>query len=425
MTVLTAMQDSSEDATWLAPTTQLLLESTTSKRCADPARMAHAAVLLAGSLIETFPIKSSTLLFGSKVEDPSAPTPYPMSWLFVRLRLIDIQSSMPSLMEKLRGPKYKVISERLTACYNIATAFIGFLVRWTKNNDDGKDNATSLPYEAKLLTSLRKALSEACSSTVEYLCQRYDAAVADKAIAEILSRNHQGQAIEVPTSPSPSQMRRDPLTIAQLRVISLWLHENTGGRMLKKAVAILDVTLGLYTEDNDIRLPILTIIDEITSHPNGVDNFHHNKGWRMLFNDLESIIESHFLSEGSHYSALQIVHILRNVAINDIETRNAEEHWLDVVRIACQLENEGSVESLDVKYAIATLAADLYLLSLRCGKDGRPETLKQLLEVLKELHTARNGLDESTVGDLEDAMRSLRLLKRNSAQTMAARLSLM
>lgn len=381
------MQESPEHAIWLSPVTQLLLQSTTNTRCADRSRLTHAVVLLSASLIRTFPAESSSLLFSSQLAVPFGNTSKPVSWLFVQHRLVDIRSSIPSLPEKLNGPEYKVVSERLAECYVIISAFTGFFMGGA-TNDKENDYSEVLPFTRDLTDILLKTLSDACSVTVDYLCERYAA--------------------------GPNQMRRDPFTKAQLRMLAMWLPKDDGTKLRDGPVSILDVTFGLYGEQEDTRMPILMITEQATSHPSGVDKFHRNGGWVVLFHELESIIELPSPSQQTHSNGVLILDILRKVATHDIEAGNAHEHWMDVVRLACKLDTEGSAEGLDLKYQMAALAAEFYELFLQSGKERRPGTLKQLLKVVSRLLTKRGRVGETTVGELEEAMENLRLLKGNS-----------
>ncbi len=97
---------------------------------------------------------------------------------------------------------------------------------------------------------------------------------------------------------------------------------------------------------------------------------------------------------------------------------------MDVIRLACKLDPEGSVRALDIKYHLASVAVYVYGKSLLQGSGGKAETLKRLLEVVKGLLGVRHRLAGAVLSimELEDALRALRFLKRNGARTMVLRL---
>lgn len=426
------LQESSEDAPWLSTTTRLFLESTTIDCASACPRMTDAAVMLAASLIKTFPTKYPMILFASEVMDPV--TGASLSFRFVELRLIKLSSSIPYLIQRLHElgePEHTAIlserltscydmtiSESITSCYDILSAFVAFYVQWQED-----DHPSEYPYARGLVLNLERGLLQTCRTTVLYLCKRYDTTVAYAALGEIASRNSQAGA---PTT-GPSQMGRDPLTIAQLRMLALWLTEDEEDAATLWSlvnVETLHVVLGLYGEGDDIRVPSLAIMAEITCHSDGVDNFHHNNGWKILFDDLESIVGLSSPPEQGQYNALRIINILHNAVTNDIGRGSVEEHWMDAIHLACKLDSEGSVRALDVKYHVATLGTYVYTMSLHHGLGGKAEILKQLLEVVKKLHGPRDRLAGAvlTVMELEHAMKALRFLRRNGARAMVLRL---
>lgn len=432
---LMVLQESSEDAPWLSTTTRLLLESTTIDPASTPPRMMDAAVLLAASLIKTFPTKFPMNLFASEVMHPVSAAS--LSFHFVELRLMRLSSSIPYLIQRLHelgGPEHTAmltgrltscydmtISESIASCYDILSAFVEFYVQWQED-----DHPSEYPYAQGLVLNLERGLLQLCLTTVLFLCKRYDAAVGDTAFGEIASRNCQAGAPTTGAS-GPSQMGKDPLTTAQLRILALWLKEGEWDAETLRSllnVEIMHVMLGLYSEVDNIRVPSLAIMAGITCHSDGVDNFHHGKGWKILFDELESIVGLSSLTEQGHYNASCIIYILHNVATNDIGRGSPGEHWMDAVHLACKLDREGSVRAMDVKYRVATLGTYVYTKSMQHGYGGKAEIVKQLFEVVKKLHGPRDRLAGAvlTVMELDYAMTALRFLRRNGAHAMVLRL---
>ncbi|KAL8895333.1 MAG: hypothetical protein Q9207_008212 [Kuettlingeria erythrocarpa] len=404
-------------APWLSAITQLLLESTTINRVPDRPSMTGAAVLLAASLLKTFPAKFPMLLFASELVDPVNRAS--LSFQFVELRLNRLYRGISSFIQGSRGLEH--MSEDLTSCYEIVSAFVEFYVERQE-----ADPTSEYLYAQDLVEQLKQSLLNVCRGTLMYLCTRYDSTVAQTAPSEMaLPCNEVDVTVE--SASSPRRMVRDSLTTAQLRMLALWLmvdEKNAAALRSPAGVEILHVILGFYSEGNDIRDSSLTIMAEITCDPHGVDNFHHSAGWQILFKDLESIMELSSPPEQSQSNALRIMNILNNVASCDIKRGAVEEHWMDVIRRACKLDPEVSVRALDIRYHFAAVAVYIYGKSLLQGLGGKAELLEQLLEVVKRLHGVRHRLAGAVLSimELEEALRALRFLKRNGARTMVLRL---
>lgn len=380
--------------------------------------MARATNLLSLALLGTFADESASLLFGSHLMDPSGQT---ISWIYLQQRILYIVASVPSLMQLPYGSGYNVVVQHLEGSYGIIAAFIEYLGKRRAGND--LDYASQiLPYTPDLILMLVQGVSKACLLTVDYLCARYAAALANETRREISILHGQDQPQGTGES-SPSQMQSDPLTTLQLRLLTMWLQEENDPKVREGAIKLMDILFGLYTQDDEILEPILMVIEQITSHANGVDQFHVTEGWTTLFDDLQSIVGIPSLTNEAHDSGMRIIKILNQVATDDIKRGNSHEDWIEFVRLACGLDAEGSVEALELRFTIAALATNLYRSHLQKESEKSPETFKGLVEASKKLLAVRDRLSEQFVEILVEAMKDLRLLKRNSARNMAMRVA--
>lgn len=118
-------KETSDAPDWLAPLTERLLESA-SIQYTDALRSRNAVVLLSAALVRCYPAHFPTLLYESRPYVKSAPTSKPTGWMFLQHRLVDIRSSIPSLMDS-PADDHKSTLVRLAGCYELVTAFTKFL----------------------------------------------------------------------------------------------------------------------------------------------------------------------------------------------------------------------------------------------------------------------------------------------------------
>lgn len=274
----------------------------------------------------------------------------------MKLLLIDIRTTIPSLQEILNSPEYPQVSARLAASYDLVSAFIGFLVSILDDEDDDNDNKVAStvdsgrkPIQASILTpdlllQLRVDIAETISLTIEHLRDRYDASVAGAAGLHPSARPSPittsppaetapaGTPLAISWDSATTSMPHDPLTLSQLRTLALWLREDDNARLRAEAAGIVDVLLGLYSTLDappDFRSPVLIALEGITATAEGVAAFLAAEGWEILVSDLRDILAS-----GDDASrGIQIVRVLLGVAESDVSGPTSEE-WMEVVRLA-------------------------------------------------------------------------------------------
>lgn len=282
--------------------------------------------------------------------------PKPLSWHFAQLRVIDIRATLSSMCDKTAAPAYQSVLNRLTASYEILSAFIAFLVQ---------KSSTAVPFSFDVILQLRDEMSKLCSETMDFLCGRYDGALntemnnpdfalkKSKASGRPSSRS---DSMPLPTT----AMANHPLVVAQIRMLAFWLEEDSSSVKLRdEAGSIMDVLLKLYNTNGELRPPILMIVEQTLGIKNGVDLFCHNNGWEVLMRDLEATLfapPSYSAAPSSSSSppervleerldddaiarAMQIVAILGPVANDGLVGGTSYAQWLELVTLAVRLHD--------------------------------------------------------------------------------------
>lgn len=343
-------------------------------------------------------------------ENDGKPDQKPRSYLFVTVLLIDIRSTIPSLQEKLHSTEYPDISERIARAYDIISAFIGFLVQSLETMDNADETdyssaALSAPLPIDLLMKLRTSISEVMSLTMEHLRDRYDSATAGAAGLHPSARTpNEGSTNPLPIAWDTSNgISKDPLTLSQLRALSLWLRDEENDALRREASGIIDVLLALYrdTSDQDFRYPVLLALEGVFETPDGIESFLREEGWVFLAADLENI-----LPIPSEYArGTEIVRVLLAVVEADV-TGPAKEDWMPIVALARQsVVQAPDRTNLELGVAICQLAVELMVRAPRGVRNRRLDAVVELRRYAAALLTeggvsggVRDGLEEVVQG---------------------------
>lgn len=342
-------------------------------------------------------------------DNDGTPDHKPKSYLFVSVLLIDVRSTIPSLQEKLHSTEYPEISERIARAYDIISAFIGFLVQSLEamDDDDGNDGrgpGFSAPLPIDLLLKLRASISEVMSLTIEHLRDRYDSSTAGAAGLHPSARTTDGGS----SNPLPiawdtsSGLSDDPLTLSQLRAMSLWLRDEENDSLRREAAGIMDVLLALYQaiSDQDFRYPVLLALEGIIEVPEGVEALLREEGWAILSKDLHKILS---IPE-EHARGIEIVRVLLAVLESDV-TGPTKEDWMPIIELACQsIVHAPDATNLELGIAICQLAVELLVRAPRGIRNRRRDTVADLRRCVAGLLTTegsgeiRDGLEEVIQG---------------------------
>lgn len=280
-----------------------------------------------------YPFLAPQLLFaeqGSKSDNP-------FSFLLINLLLVDIRATLPTLLEQLNSPQYPDTSQRLASAFNVVSNFIGYLLR-SMDSDD----SSNLPWviSPDLLLKLRKAISETMSLTIEYLRDRWDASVAGvrglHPEARVGTANtSSGSHFTLAWDSKSDNVAEDPLILAAVRALAIWLREDDNDLVRKEAAGLADMMIDLYRNSDrdklDFRRPVLVAFEGIITEKKGVEAFHANAGWQALADDLVSILQasSTVSNNDDALRGIEIVRVLLQIA--EAERTGTREEWMDLV----------------------------------------------------------------------------------------------
>ncbi|KAL2021020.1 hypothetical protein VTK56DRAFT_7675 [Thermocarpiscus australiensis] len=319
-----------QNPSWLSPLGKFIRDLVASR----PTTAGRAAFTnLSAALLEIYPLQAPRLLFAEQ----GSTSEKPFSYLLINLLLVDLRSTLPTLLEQLNSPEYSDTSRRLASAFNVVSHFIGYLLRSMDSSDD-----SSLPWiiSPDLLLKIRKAISETMSLTTEYLRDRWDASVAGAMglhpDARVGTANTAaGSHFTLAWDSKSDNAAEDPLILAAIRALAIWLREDDNDLLRKEAAGLADMLIDLYRNGNrtrlDFRRPVLVAFEGIIAEKKGVQAFLDNGGWQALADDLLSILEasSGVSDEDDAARGVEIVRVLLQIA--EAERPGSREAWMDVV----------------------------------------------------------------------------------------------
>lgn len=269
------------------------------------------------------------------------------SYLLIKMLLVDIRSTLPSLQEKLNSPEYPSTSSRVAESYDVISNFIGYLVQ-SLDEEDTTSSQQTLSFEPSQLLQLRADISETMSLTIEHFRDRYDASVSGAAGLHPSARTDPDPTSSAPRSitweSSSTSMSADALTLSETRTLALWLREDDNDALRREAAGIVDVLLGLYSSEEakgDVRSAVLTAFEGVFEVPEGIDAFMREDGWEILLKDLQKILTS----RGPHEEdrGLEIVRALLTIAESEV-VGPAKQEWVKVIDLAIEgLQGQGEL----------------------------------------------------------------------------------
>ena len=338
----------------------------------------------------------------------------PETYLFVTLLLIDVRSSIPSLQEKLHFEEYPKLSERLGRAYDLISAFIAYLIRSLESislDDSASASPFSSPMPVDILSKLRTNISEMLSLTIEHLRDRYDCSIAGAAGLHPSARvpNDPSSSTPLPLAwDSSTGIFTDPLTLSQMRTLSLWLRDEENDTLRAEAAGVMDVLLALYQykDNQDFRSPVLIALQGIIETSAGVEAFLQEGAWAILAANITEILPQ----PSSHPLGLEIVRVLLAVTESAI-SGSPQEEWLSVVSLATEFLPSCSELAIAVSQLVAELLTQL-------TRGGRKRYGKDAIRLLKTarvlLKKERVIIDEGCREGLEEVAEALERLDLES-----------
>ncbi|KUI59304.1 hypothetical protein VP1G_06549 [Cytospora mali] len=320
-------------SSWLRPVTGFIRNLVTSK----PTPASRAAYTnISASLLQTYPTETSRLLFSDGGQSDK-----PFSYLLINLILVDLRSSFPTLLGQLNSPEYESTSRRLASGFDVVSAFIGFLVR-VLEDEDLEGPLSSLFMAPDLLLKLRSSISETLSLALEYLRDRWDAAEAGAMglhpDARVGTANtSRGSRYTLAWDSKTDNASQDPLILAAIRALAIWLREEDNDTLRKEAAGLSDMLMDLYkisgTADArlDFRRPVLVALEGMITVDDGITCLLDNDGWNVLTQDMLAILQASSTHGDESESArgIEIVRVL--LPIVEVESPGSRESWMNVV----------------------------------------------------------------------------------------------
>jgi hypothetical protein len=303
----------------------------------------NAVVTFVAGLLRGFPADSTfpDLLFRD-ADKPSNESSKPFSYIFINLVLIDIRTTIPSLMEILASTSYSTTALRLAASYDIASSFIMYLLQ---NLGDDVNFSETSQFTAilapDLLLKLRRDFSETFSLTLEYFRDRWEATVTGVSGLDASARIDPEAPLALTWDNPSVPPSEDPIILAGLRALSLWLREDDNPELHEQAVGAIDMLVPLYLSSTlpnskiDFRHAILTAFSGIfPSSEDAVQSFLNHEGWDALANDLKQCFRS-FGRRGSQSVPVHTQDLIR-VLILVVESDTVPQSlksWIDTIRL--------------------------------------------------------------------------------------------
>jgi len=381
---------------------------------ASDARM--AALVLSATLLRLYREQSSLLLF-----KPSAPVfqslnGKPFVYLFIKLLLVDIQATIPSLLGILTSSTFANTCKRLAASYDIIVGFIGYLLKSLDHEDTDSHDTTDSLLPSDLLLRLRTDIAEAMSLTIEYMRDRYDAAISvptgSRACrrSSTASRQSPNQPLILLSDSAAGGLPEVQLAAAQVRALGLWLREDDNQSLRKEAVGIIDVLLSLYvsTASDDVRSPIIVALQGITTVSQAVETFLDKGGWTILFEDLRPTLGSSNAPEEHEIRAIEIVRVLLAV-VESTPLGTPREEWMELVSASVGgiMAKSVTYEELELRIGSWQLAVELLTRAPMAARGDYVKEAQRMVDLAsdhldgREDHKLRDGLSEVIDGIVE------------------------
>ncbi|KAK4123620.1 DUF1941-domain-containing protein [Parathielavia appendiculata] len=331
----------------------------------------NAFTNLSAALLELYPFQAPQLLFTDKSTTDTAP----FSYLLVNLLLVDLRATLPTLLPQLNSPDYPSTSRRLTSAFNTISHFIGYLLRAMDADSDNHGLLISPDH----LLKLRKSISETLSLTTEFLRDRWDAAVAgalglhpDARAAEAVTASgvsHLTLAWNIKNAEGGSGMgvADDPLALAAVRTLAIWIREDENELLRKEVSGLADMLVDLYRSSSaagtvfDFRRAVLVAFEGLVAERKGREVVVENGGWEVLAGDLIAILEASSSSSSSSGSleedaarGVEIVRVLLQIA--EAARPGSREAWMDLVtKVAAWYVPEADQPSVVLECQVAAL----------------------------------------------------------------------
>lgn len=375
-------------------------------------------------MLQAYPDQASKYLFSDdKTNDK------PFGYLFLNLLLIDIRSSAPMLLEQLNSPEYQTTSLRLASAFDIICIFIGHLVR---SLEDETLESMIMPPDS--LLKLRKGISETLSVTMEFLRDRWDASVAGamglhpdartgKAETSMGSRHTLGWD----SMKNPAE--EDPLTLAGIRALALWLREDENDQLRMEATGLMDMFMDLYRQSGsvkpssgglDYRSPILVGLEGLMGIDEAREILLKHDGWKTLSQDVIATMQTapDALRAEDVSRGIDATRILLDVV--EQESAGVVEEWMNLITTVAAWDPPTEHPEPQSLQTAAAEAQELYIavLQLCCailhgaapGMRARyKHSISAIAGITKQLGSNSSQPLKESIQEIQDTLASIRI----------------
>jgi len=397
---------------------------------APKARTRKATITLIGNIIRdpAIGMETQSLIFAPANGIPQDPEK-PFAYIFINLVLIEIRSTIPSLMEQLASPSYASTALHMASCYDILSAFTQYLLSTLSAPDPPTGPQPALTLAPSTLLKLRAATTAALSQTLEFLRERWDGAHAGAAGLPASSkadlrvtrdwRSGAGSAaaaapLALPWDSPAVSPASDPIVVAGLRALALWLREDDDAALLGEARGLLDMLLVLFGGAGsdgrdgagpDLRTPVAIVLGAVLrASEEAVAEFLALDGWDVLAGDLRRCFER----PGER---LEHVHDLVAAMLAVVESGAvpaSREAWMDVVKFFGERRVSGlRMEEVEDLVAAWQLAVALVIKAPLRLKRNFKEDWERIRECAEKLLNEGAQLDKESREGLREIIDDL------------------
>lgn len=239
--------------------------------------------------------------FLKEVEDIDFEGTKPFVYQFMNMILINIRTTIPSLMEQLAAPDYRETAATLVAEYDISTKFLIVLLNLADTLDDeGKLPNPSILISLKIapdqLLKLKADISETISLTCEHIRDRWDAAFGGAPGLHPGAKVDRNQPLPITWENPEISTSNDPMITAGLRMLATYIGDDHDKQLIEEACGITDVLLSLYAssldpetltgENTDLRSVLLVALEVLVYEEYGSNVFQEQDGFPLLVKEL-------------------------------------------------------------------------------------------------------------------------------------------
>jgi hypothetical protein len=397
-----------QEPRWLNPLVDFIRNLATAK---PTAAGREAYTNCAANILVTYTESASRELFSH-----GSPSSKSFSYLFINLILIDIRSSLPSLLEKLNTPEYPAVSERLTSALIILSFFISFLLQQMELQEADTSFSSTFNMSPDLIIKLNHSIAETLALVVEFLRDRWDAAVAGAQGLHPEARDGEAHTASGSLRTLAWDSKHEPATedrllLAALRVLGDWLREDDGELLKKETTSLMDMLMDLYSTPGveiTSRPLVLGVLDGITQTEDGIMSLLGHNGWSILSKDLLGILNRVPAPHVLEYELGQ--HIAAILTILTESRGTTPEEWLDLVTgvaayNAEDFDNHPPLQLQQLWVDIFQLAVTLLVNAPPGVKKRYVHSASSLVEIASSVR--RRNIAEDLESELANAMASL------------------